>query len=300
MKLAVVNTLYFCLRAIRIESGSNGRTRSGQESRLVYHGLWSSPPSHQGNDSRCGNAAMHLSAIAAKILLLSLVVVSACRPSAGSRSVQELMYLATAGDYESVDSAIGGGFLVDTKDPWGNTLLHYACSTADMRLFRLLIGNGADADLVNNHGWNALHWAVDSKEVADSIPIIEALLAENLTIDTPTDDGSTPLLLACRTSESKLPEAIARVELLLERGADANVADSLGLAPLHVAASRGNLQVIEVLLNAGADPGAEDREGNSPRQALEGWIELVTSHGGQPPQSINATKRLLQEKKRMD
>lgn len=186
--------------------------------------------------------------------------------------MQELMDLARAADYESIDTAITDGFSVDTKDPWGNTLLHYACSTADMRLVRLLIENGAHADLVNNHGWNALHMAAHSKEVAESIPIIETLLAENLTIDTPTDDGSTPLLLACRTSESKLPEAITRVELLLERGADANVADSLGLTALHVAASRGNLKVIEVLLNAGADPGAEDLEGNTPRQALELWL----------------------------
>ncbi|XP_023813064.1 cyclin-dependent kinase 4 inhibitor B [Oryzias latipes] len=57
----------------------------------------------------------------------------------------------------------------------------------------------------------------------------------------------------------------AVAQVLLRHGADPNVADSsTGATPLHDAARTGFLDTVQLLVEAGADPQAEDREGRSP------------------------------------
>lgn len=52
------------------------------------------------------------------------------------------------------------------------------------------------------------------------------------------------------------------VSLLIERGADVNLANDDGNTPLHAAAFLGHSSVVEILLNAGADANALNREGD--------------------------------------
>lgn len=49
----------------------------------------------------------------------------------------------------------------------------------------------------------------------------------------------------------------------IARGDDVNATDREGRSPLILAASRGHLEICELLLAAGADPSAIDRDGNS-------------------------------------
>ncbi len=51
------------------------------------------------------------------------------------------------------------------------------------------------------------------------------------------------------------------VALLLEKKAPADARDRDGSAPLHLAAAGGHLQVVELLLAAGANPSGKNREG---------------------------------------
>ena len=71
---------------------------------------------------------------------------------------------------------------------------------------------------------------------------------------------TTPLHLAAIASTSP-----AVVEVLLNAGADPMVRDALGATPLHKAAARSTSpEVIEALLLAGADPIAPDESGYTP------------------------------------
>ncbi|KAJ2841446.1 hypothetical protein GGI22_007889, partial [Coemansia erecta] len=70
------------------------------------------------------------------------------------------------------------------------------------------------------------------------------------------------------------PDAILR---LLRTGVSANIKDSVGRTPLHVACSCANIEGVRLLLHMGADANAVDRVGNTPLTiaATAALIDLV-------------------------
>jgi Ankyrin repeats (3 copies) len=54
------------------------------------------------------------------------------------------------------------------------------------------------------------------------------------------------------------------VRWLCERGASVHAADAQGWTPLHASAQRGDVVLLEVLLEAGADPSARSRDSELP------------------------------------
>src|SRR5262249_37926741 len=65
-----------------------------------------------------------------------------------------------------------------------------------------------------------------------------------------------------------------KVELLLDRGADANAADKRGFTALHRAAELGQLNLVRLLLRRGARPHPE-AEGQTPLSLAEGGKEVL-------------------------
>ena len=56
--------------------------------------------------------------------------------------------------------------------------------------------------------------------------------------------------------------------LLIESGAEVNVADKWSKTPLHYAADHGRKEVAQLLIESVADIDRADNEGNTPRQFL--------------------------------
>jgi cytochrome c len=63
-----------------------------------------------------------------------------------------------------------------------------------------------------------------------------------------SDGTATPLYHAVHG------EQLGAVKLLIERGADVNALSALGVAPLGPAVGRGNIELIQLLLDHGANP----------------------------------------------
>jgi ankyrin repeat protein len=89
----------------------------------------------------------------------------------------------------------------------------------------------------------------------------------------------TPLHLAALRGDAE------EVERLLNSGADPNVRDVFGRTPLHYAAARNHKAAAELLLSRGADPNAKDESGETPLDLAAKWCavdaaELLLGRGG--------------------
>jgi len=174
------------------------------------------------------------------------------------------------------------GDFVYPKVPKGRlTALHFAAREGALDVVQSLIEAGADLDAVDAEGVNALIFAT----VGGHLETTAALLAAGADPNVADSYGRTVLFAAVdldaaagRSAASGLGPADI-VKLLLAKGADADVAltdklpiddraggqDSIlgkGATPLFRAAMSNDLELMSLLLNAGADPLAvtESRE----------------------------------------
>ncbi|KAG6618765.1 TKL protein kinase [Phytophthora cinnamomi] len=87
----------------------------------------------------------------------------------------------------------------------------------------------------------------------------------------PDSYGVTPLIQAVETGN------VAMVRLLLESGADFNKADEEGATPLACAAAGGYTEIVRFLLETGEDEHKASKYGNTPlmRAVMDGHMEVV-------------------------
>jgi ankyrin repeat protein len=106
-------------------------------------------------------------------------------------------------------------------------------------------------------GWTALHLAA----FFGSASAAERLLAHGADVGAISENAqaNTPLHAALAGRGDPLV-----VDLLLAAGADVKAVAAHGVTPLHLAASRGNLDLIRRLLDRGADPAAAMSDGTTP------------------------------------
>ena len=104
--------------------------------------------------------------------------------------------------------------------------------------------------------------------------MVSALLAAGANPNVRDEDGVAPLHLTARATS---PET---ARLLLGAGANANARDEDSRTPLHRAALRGSPEMVTVLLGGGANPKVRDGDGNVPwdyaggNEALDGTDAL--------------------------
>lgn len=148
-----------------------------------------------------------------------------------------------------------------------------------------LLKQGADPNAVDRTGYSALREAVKHPK------IIKLLLTAGAKPDNEAmcqtgrlgDGESLRLMLAAGGSaDAALCGAahggyIDLVEFLLDKGANAKAKSKDGCSALQVAALQGGPEVVQLLLKAGADPNVPDPRGKTPlHAALQGDVELET------------------------
>jgi ankyrin repeat protein len=150
----------------------------------------------------------------------------------------------------------------------GFTVLMAAAESGDGARVRLLLENGADAKPGNLVGWTALHAAA----VAGDQDGAEALLAHGADVNARESlQGRTPLLWAAAGGRTDV------VKLFLDRGGDAKAKETFHGATTLISAAaseRGDLGLVNLLLDKGAEPVAKDDSGDS---AVD-WARRRGSH----------------------
>jgi ankyrin repeat protein len=188
-----------------------------------------------------------------------------------------LLYAARENCIVCVDALLENGADIDLPDPDGVSPLHLAIMNANWDLAARLIDAGADVNQWDIFGEAALFTAVGQSSKVDGgrasidplnqtkgIDVIRALLERganpnmqlffrpaNVRGSTNTR-GSTPLIRAANAGD------LALVKLLLEHGADATVYMADRQTPIHAVlagrtAEKDALEIIKVLHDAGTD-----------------------------------------------
>ena len=122
-------------------------------------------------------------------------------------------------------------------------------------------GRLATADTVNAvgpGGTTALMLAAGLGQPA----VVAALLAAGAHVNVADERGYTPLFHACYHADEDRGHPQV-VEMLIDAGADKEAKIGFGVRPLMYAAGNGEAGVVEVLLRAGADPLARNEVGRT-------------------------------------
>ncbi|TXI48196.1 MAG: hypothetical protein E6Q50_11475 [Lysobacter sp.] len=136
----------------------------------------------------------------------------------------------------------------------GNTPLHHAARSSDPGVAALLRDAGAEIDVLNREGASPLAVAC----TAGNWRLARFLLERGAK---PEPVGGVPTLHAAAGGDEDDP---AGVQLLLKHKAKADARDPRGRSALHEAAYAGHVEIVGILLGAGADVQARDHEQRTP------------------------------------
>lgn len=138
------------------------------------------------------------------------------------------------------------------KENWGikpDDALHLACQNGYSDMVQTLLDVGADLGAKDSDGNTALLVALKRGHGNCVILLLRAIASEFWGIkpdDVVTQFGETALHLACQKGYLDL------VQTLLDVGADPGRSTICGDSPLHLAALEGHAEVVKLLLEAGA------------------------------------------------
>jgi uncharacterized protein len=203
-----------------------------------------------------------------------------------------LIFATKQGDLETVKVLLKAGAKVNETSEYGWTALLDATQNRFYQVGAYLLDHGADPNIANEGGWTPLYIATDNRNIEggdyptrkpdmDHLEFIKRLLAAgaktNLRMRSSTEtrtvfthqwlneEGATPFLRAAQSGDLVL------MKLLLEHGADPNIATEHNVTPLMVASGIGwvegvtyewspkqSYDTVKFLLDLGANVNAQD------------------------------------------
>ncbi len=240
-----------------------------------------------------------------------------------------LIYAAREGCLDCAQTLVEAGADVNQVSNYGWSALLTATQNRHYKLAAYFLDHGADPNLANKGGWTPLYLATDNRNIEagdypvrrpdmDHLDFIKLLLDKgakvnaricgvestekdckgdttetrtNFTMQWLYEDGATPFLRAAQSGDVTL------MKLLLQRGADPKIPSAHNDTALAVAAGIGwvegvtfewspqeSLEAVKMCLDLGIDPNVVDDQG---RTALHGAahkgrtdvIQLLVDHG---------------------
>lgn len=132
------------------------------------------------------------------------------------------------------------------KNPY--TPLAISVMRGNIATTKLLVEKENSIDYKDNHGNTALMYALDTQDFNKEL--CEFLVSKGANIETRDDSsGSTPLIRV--TSLDKNSEI--KVKFLLDHGANINATDSVKMTPFLTAVQCGNLNLVKLYIEKGAN-----------------------------------------------
>ncbi|XP_049829365.1 protein phosphatase 1 regulatory subunit 12A isoform X15 [Schistocerca gregaria] len=193
-----------------------------------------------------------------------------------------------AGDKEEVLRLLQKGADIDTANVDGLTALHQACIDDNLDMVEFLVEHGADVNRGDNEGWTPLHATASCGFISIAKYLIEHggnVAAVNNDAELPVDIAESDEMeeMLQQNIEAKgidCDEARNEEERMMLEDAKAWLNSGFfddephpktGARALHVAAAKGYIKVMRVLLQGGADVNVQDFDGWTPLHAAAHW-----------------------------
>lgn len=221
-----------------------------------------------------GNTPLHYACLKGYRDIVNLLLDSEADATIANNLSETPLHAASrSGNKEIIGKLVQYGADIDATDSDGRTPLIRLLDNRRTDAALFLIEQGADTEIADNTG----HKAIDYATAQGLRTVVERLSVESTTdthgntplhqaafngqseivrsllsaypdmIDTANDVGETPLILAAREGNNEF------VSLLVEHGANVNLADNLQHTALYYASERGYNEITEILLTAGAE-----------------------------------------------
>jgi ankyrin repeat protein len=175
---------------------------------------------------------------------LALIVLLATAVGASAASDASLATAVERLDRAAVTKLLSKHADVNVAQPDGTTALHWATYHDDLDLVNKLVAAGANVNAANRYGFTPLSLACVNGNAA----IITRFLDAGADANAVLPGGETMLMTAARTGK------LDAVRVLLTHGADVHAKEPRReQTAIMWAAAEGHVQVIEALIEAGAD-----------------------------------------------
>ncbi len=223
------------------------------------------------------------------------------------------------------------GAAVNTADWWGRTPLWATVEVrnldnqtandsgvdraAALDLFKTLLERGADVnartkEYIPIRRWlnfvNDISWVDFTGQtpflraaLAGDITVMRLLLAKGADPNIPTFSNSTALMAAAginfayqQTYTESKEHQMEAVLLCLEKGADVNAVNTMGLTAVMGAANRGLDDIVELLVKKGARLDVKDKQGRDPLTWAKG-VYLATHMPEEKPSTMALIQKLM-------
>lgn len=157
-------------------------------------------------------------------------------------SADSMVAAAKGGDADTVKEGLAEGFDPNYKDRQGNTLLVHAAANSNANVVAVLLKGGADPMSRNKVGDDALNYGA----IKGNLSIVKQMVAAGVPVN--RKQGWQPLSYAVYGKDMGV------FNYLMKQGADVNGNNPSQASALMIAAQQGQEDMVDRLLEAGADP----------------------------------------------
>ncbi|XP_059068681.1 uncharacterized protein LOC131859143 [Cryptomeria japonica] len=175
-------------------------------------------------------------------------------------------------------------YLANVSDDGGWTALHWACRYADVSIVEMILQYGGKLDVRDKGGRLPLHYAVKNGKKEIVISIFDKCDSEEQFANAGDDEGWTALHLACCHADASI------VEMILKYGGNPGVPDKIGRVPLHYAVEYEKEDIVNVMTGRGKSDTVKD---NDEMVTWKDFDEMVTwkDNDGMSPLDLAAKKK---------
>lgn len=186
---------------------------------------------------------------------------------------------------------------IEARDSRGNTALHYSVSCKTVDILQILLDDGANPEAKDNTGQTLLFTAAETGNPEVLRHLLTQVVSGHIVLDIEArdDEGKTALW------HNAFCGNIVILQVLLEYGADPEAKNEAGRTVLFAAAEGGRHEVVHYLLGVcGMDANPRDTAGKMPieaaAQALStGKLTFLTWDSRREADYLKTIKRFLEE-----